>query len=91
MACDFIYAADTARLGQPETNLGIIPGFGGTQRLSRLVGKGVAKEMVLTGRLLDASEAKTLGLVARVFPGGRLSGRNVSRWPGPWPPRAACL
>lgn len=68
MACDFIYAADTARLGQPETNLGIIPGFGGTQRLSRLVGKGVAKEMVFTGRLLEASEAKTLGLVAQVFP-----------------------
>jgi enoyl-CoA hydratase len=68
MAGDFIYAADTARLGQPEINLGIIPGFGGTQRLSRLVGKGAAKEMVLTGRLLDAAEAKSLGLVARVFP-----------------------
>ncbi|MFZ5448472.1 MAG: enoyl-CoA hydratase/isomerase family protein [Thermodesulfobacteriota bacterium] len=68
MACDFIYAADTARLGQPEMNLGIIPGFGGTQRLSRLVGKGVAKEMVLTGRMMDAQEAKTLGLVAQVFP-----------------------
>jgi enoyl-CoA hydratase len=68
MAADFIYAADTARLGQPEINLGIIPGFGGTQRLSRLVGKGAAKEMVLTGRLLDAAEAKSLGLVARVFP-----------------------
>jgi enoyl-CoA hydratase len=68
MACDFIYAADTARLGQPEINLGIIPGFGGTQRLSRLVGKGVAKELVLTGRMVDAAEAKTLGLVAQVFP-----------------------
>jgi enoyl-CoA hydratase len=68
MACDFIYAADTARLGQPEINLGIIPGFGGTQRLSRLVGKGVAKEIVLTGRMLDSAEAKTLGLIAQVFP-----------------------
>jgi enoyl-CoA hydratase len=68
MACDFIYAADTARFGQPEINLGIIPGFGGTQRLARLVGKGAAKEMCLTGRLIDAAEAKSLGLAARIFP-----------------------
>jgi enoyl-CoA hydratase len=68
MACDFIYAAASARLGQPEINLGIIPGFGGTQRLSRLVGKGAAKELVLTGRLVEAAEARTLGLVAQVFP-----------------------
>ncbi len=68
MACDFIYATDTARLGQPEINLGIIPAFGGTQRLARLVGKGAAKEMVLTGRMVDAAEAKAMGLVAQVLP-----------------------
>jgi enoyl-CoA hydratase len=68
MACDLIYAADTARFGQPEVNLGIMPGFGGTQRLARLVGKGLAKEICLTGRMMDAAEAKAAGLVARVFP-----------------------
>ncbi len=68
MACDFIYAADTARFGQPEINLGIMPGFGGSQRLARLIGKGSAKEMCLTGRLVDAAEAKAMGLAARVFP-----------------------
>jgi enoyl-CoA hydratase len=68
MACDFIYAADTARFGQPEINLGIIPCVGGTQRLARLVGKGLAKELCLTGRLIDAAEAKALGLAARIFP-----------------------
>ncbi len=68
MACDFIYAADTARFGQPEINLGIIPCVGGTQRLARLVGKGLAKELCLTGRLIDAAEAKAIGLAARIFP-----------------------
>jgi enoyl-CoA hydratase len=72
MACDFIYAADTAKFGQPEINLGIIPCVGGTQRLARLVGKGLAKELCLTGRLIDAAEAKAMGLAAQVFPGERL-------------------
>lgn len=72
MACDIIYAADTARFGQPEINLGIMPGFGGTQRLSRLVGKGLAKELCLTGRMMDAAEAKAAGLVARIFPAATL-------------------
>jgi enoyl-CoA hydratase len=72
MACDLIYAAEEAEFGQPEINLGIMPGFGGTQRLARLVGKGLAKELCLTGRLIDAAEARAMGLVARVFPGTSL-------------------
>lgn len=68
MACDIRLAADTARFGQPEINLGIIPGFGGTQRLARLVGRGCAKLLCMTGEPIDAEEALRLGLVDRLVP-----------------------
>lgn len=72
MMCDFIIAADNARFGQPEITLGVMPGAGGTQRLTRLVGKSKAMDMCLTGRMMDASEAERAGLVSRVVPLDRL-------------------
>ncbi len=72
MTCDMIYAADTAKFGQPEIKLGILPGSGGTQRLPRAVGKAKAMDLCLTGRLMDAEEAERCGLVARIIPAARL-------------------
>lgn len=72
LMCDFILAADNARFGQPEIKLGVLPGMGGTQRLTRAVGKAKAMEMCLTGRLIDAVEAERAGLVARIVPQAQL-------------------
>ncbi|MBZ6372733.1 MULTISPECIES: enoyl-CoA hydratase [Microbacterium] len=72
MMCDIILAADTARFGQPEVNLGVIPGMGGTQRLIRAVGYYKAAELILTGRVMDAAEAERAGLVSRVVPASDL-------------------
>ncbi|RWB75562.1 enoyl-CoA hydratase [Mesorhizobium sp.] len=72
MMCDFIIAADNARFGQPEITLGVIPGMGGSQRLTRFVGKSKAMDMCLTGRMMDAAEAERCGLVSRIVPAGNL-------------------
>jgi enoyl-CoA hydratase len=72
MACDMIFAADTAKFGQPEITIGTMPGFGGTQRLPRAVGKAKAMDWCLTGRMIDAVEAERSGLVARVYPADKL-------------------
>jgi enoyl-CoA hydratase len=72
MMCDIILAADTAKFGQPEINLGVIPGMGGTQRLTRAIGKAKAMELILTGRTMDAEEAERAGLVARIVPADKL-------------------
>ena len=72
MACDFIIAADSAKFGQPEINLGVIAGMGGTQRLTRFVGKSKSMDMNLTGRFMDAEEAERAGLVSRVVPAKKL-------------------
>ena len=72
MMCDFIIAADNAKFGQPEITLGVMPGMGGSQRLTRFVGKSKAMDMCLTGRMMDAAEAERSGLVSRVVPAGEL-------------------
>ena len=72
MMCDFIIAADTARFGQPEINLGVIPGAGGTQRMTRAIGKAKAMDLCLTGRMMDAAEAERCSLVSQIVPAGDL-------------------
>ena len=72
VACDFIYASENAKFGQPEINLGVIPGFGGTQRLPRLIGANRAKELIFTGKMISAAEAEKIGLVNKVVPADQL-------------------
>ena len=72
LMCDFIIAAETAKFGQPEIQLGVMPGAGGTQRLARYIGKAKAMDMILTARMMDATEAERCGLVARVVPADKL-------------------
>ncbi len=77
MMCDFIVAADTAKFGQPEINLGIVAGMGGTQRLTRFVGKSKSMDMHLTGRFMEAAEAERCGLVSRVYPAKSLMEETI--------------
>jgi enoyl-CoA hydratase len=72
LSCDFIYASENAKFGLPEITLGLIPGFGGTQRLSRIVGKNMAKELIFTGKMISAGEAGELGIVNKVIPSEQL-------------------
>lgn len=87
MLCDFIIAADSAKFGQPEIKLGIMPGIGGTQRMCKLIGTQKALEMILTGRMMDAQEAERAGLIARVFPANTVAketlaiAKTIARFP----------
>ncbi|MFH0974911.1 MAG: enoyl-CoA hydratase-related protein [Spirochaetota bacterium] len=79
MACDFIYASDKAKFGQPETNLGIMPGFGGSQRLGHIVGINKARELIYTCDIIDANEAKRIGLVSEVYKAEELMNKVIER------------
>lgn len=78
MMCDFIIASETAKFGQPEIRLGVIPGWGGTQRMTRAIGKAKTMELILTGRMMDAREAEAAGLVARIVPAEKLMEEAIS-------------
>lgn len=93
LACDFIYVSEKAKLGQPEVKLGVIPGFGGTQRLARRVGLGVARELIYTGRLVDAAEAVRIGLANAAFASDALleKARETAKVIAAQGPRAVAL
>ena len=93
MMCDIIIAADSARFGQPEIRLGVMPGAGGTQRLARFVGKSKAMELCLTGRMMEAAEAERCGLVARIVPADDLMDvvREMARTIAAMPRAAAMM